>query len=116
MDRVLLQLTRVVTSLTHSTTASCQPSEPQCRMKIREPDQFDGSDPQKLCTFLVQCELNFQDHPRSFDNDCAKVIYAQSYLKGMALNWFEPKLLLGNPDFRPWWMDDYSRFTHRSIA
>ena len=34
----------------------------------------------------MQCELNFQDHPRSFDNDRAKVIYAQSYLKGMVLD------------------------------
>ena len=61
--------------------------------------------------FLVQCELNFQDCPRSFDNDRTKVIYAQSYLKGMALDWFEPELLLGNPHFCPRWMDDYSRFT-----
>ena len=111
MDQVLSQLTRAVASLAHSTTASRQPSKPQCRMKIHEPDQFDSSDPHKLHTFLVQCELNFQDHPKSFDNDCAKVIYTQSYLKGMALDWFEPELLLGNPRFRPLWMDNYSKFT-----
>ena len=80
-------------------------------MKICEPDQFNSSDPHKLRTFLMQCKLNFQDCPKSFNNDCAKVIYAQSYLKGMALNWFEPELLLGNPQFRPLWMDDYSKFT-----
>ena len=103
---------RAVASLAHSTTASRQPPEPQQRTKIHKPDQFDSSNPHKLHTFLVQCELNFQDCPRSFDNDRTKVIYAQSYLKGMALNWFKPELLLGNPDFRPRWMDDYSRFTH----
>ena len=64
----------------------------------------------------MQCELNFQDRPKSFDNDCAKVIYAQSYLKGMALNWFEPELLLGNPQFCPLWMDDYSKFTQELQA
>ena len=109
---MLSQLARAVASLAHSTTASHLTSEPLRRTKIREPDQFDSSEPQKLRMFLVQCELNFQDCPRSFDNDCAKVIYAQSYLKGMALDWFEPELLLGNPDFRPHWMDDYLRFTH----
>ena len=109
---MLSQLARAVASLAHSTTASCQTSKPPHRTKIHEPDQFDGSEPQKLRTVLVQCELNFQDRPRSFDNDRAKVIYAQSYLKGMALDWFEPELLLGNPDFHPRWMDDYSRFTH----
>ena len=29
------------------------------RVKIREPDPFDGSDPKKLHTFLLQCKLNF---------------------------------------------------------
>jgi len=31
------------------------------RAKVREPDTFDGTDPKKLRTFLVQCELCFQD-------------------------------------------------------
>ena len=31
--------------------------------KVREPDTFDGTDPKKLRTFLVQCELCFQDRP-----------------------------------------------------
>jgi len=29
--------------------------------KVHEPDTFDGMDPKKLRTFLVQCELCFQD-------------------------------------------------------
>jgi len=29
--------------------------------KVREPDTFDGMDPKKLRTFLVQCKLCFQD-------------------------------------------------------
>jgi len=31
------------------------------RAKVHEPDTFDGTDPKKLRTFLVQCELCFQD-------------------------------------------------------
>jgi len=31
------------------------------RAKVCEPDTFDGMDPKKLQTFLVQCELCFQD-------------------------------------------------------
>jgi len=27
--------------------------------KLWEPDPFDGSDSQKLCTFILQCKLNF---------------------------------------------------------
>ena len=70
---------------------SC-PSE-SSRTKVRKPDTFNGTDSKKLHTFLVQCELNFQDCPKAFQTDCTKVTYAQSYLKGMALEWFKPDLL-----------------------
>ena len=29
------------------------------KVKLREPDPFDGSDTRKLCTFILQCKLNF---------------------------------------------------------
>ena len=61
--------------------------------KVCEPDTFDGTDPMKLRTFFIQCELNFQDQPKAFQTDRVKVTFAQSYLKGMALEWFEPDLL-----------------------
>jgi len=59
------------------------------RAKVREPDTFDSTDPKKLRTFLVQCELCFQDQAKAFRLDRAKVTFAQSYLKGMTLEWFE---------------------------
>ena len=34
------------------------------RSKVREPDPFDGTDPAKLWTFLVQLRLSFNDCPR----------------------------------------------------
>jgi exoribonuclease II len=48
----------------------------------------------KLRAFFVQCELNFQNKTRSFRSDWAKANFAQSYLKGMALEYFEPSLLM----------------------
>ena len=43
--------------------------------------------------------------------DHAKVTYAQSYLRGMALEWFKPDLLnVSNPNARPIWMDSYHQF------
>jgi len=38
---------------TNNSSSSCA--------KVRELDTFDGTDPKKLRTFLVQCELCFQD-------------------------------------------------------
>ena len=43
--------------------------------------------------------------------DRAKVTYAQSYLRGMALEWFKPDLLnVSNPNACPIWMDSYHQF------
>jgi hypothetical protein len=60
--------------------------------------------------FFVQCELNFQSKPKTFCLDQAKVNFAQSYLKGMALEWFEPDLLSDRLSPCLDWMDDYSEF------
>jgi len=47
-----------------------QPREtPAPSSKVREPDQFDGSDSRKLRTFLMQLELNFNDRPTVFRRD-----------------------------------------------
>jgi len=88
---------------TNNSSSSCA--------KVREPDTFDGTDPKKLQTFLVQCELCFQDCAKAFCQDRARVTFAQSYLKGMTLEWFEPDLLnSGNPADRPRWMDSWVHF------
>ena len=43
--------------------------------------------------------------------DRAKVTYVQSYLRGMALEWFELDLLnVSNPNAHPIWMDNYHQF------
>jgi Retrotransposon gag protein/Zinc knuckle len=111
-EALLAGLTRAVTELARSNAAARQrlPPEPPRRTKVREPDPFDGSDPRKLRTFLVQCELNFRDYPRAFREDSAKVNFATSYLTGAALDWFEPDILRGPHTRIPSWMDDYPEF------
>ncbi|KIN92803.1 hypothetical protein M404DRAFT_172596 [Pisolithus tinctorius Marx 270] len=101
-------LAKAIKLLARNTRTSPESSS---RTKLREPDTFDGTDPKKLRAFFIQCELNFQDRPWAFRTDRAKVIFAQSYLKGMALEWFEPDLLgLDDPDDRPLWMDSWREF------
>jgi len=81
------------------------------RAKVHELDTFDGTDPKKLRTFLVQCKLCFQDRAKAFRQDRARVTFTQSYLKGMMLEWFELDLLnSGNPADRPRWMDSWVHF------
>src|SRR6267154_2608893 len=90
--RVMLQLSRAISSLARSSRRTSHNSD-SSKAKVHEPDTFDGTDPCKLRAFLVQCELHFRNRPRAFNTDGAKVTFAQSYLKGMALEWFEPDLL-----------------------
>jgi len=107
----LLLFEQAVQALTRVAMASADHDSSSGRTKVREPDTFDGTDPRKLHAYLVQCELNFQDRPKAFTSDRAKVTFAQSYLKGMALEWFELDLLnSGNPRACPIWMDNYQQF------
>ena len=90
-----------------------QPPRPDpAKTKLRAPDPFDGTETSKLRSFLVQCQLNFADRPSAFATDRAKVNYAMSYLKGVALAWFEPYYLEtptpGVPP--PLFMTDYDAF------
>ena len=51
------------------------------------------------------------DQPKAFRQDRAKVTFTQSYLKGMALEWFKLDLLdSANPNDRPHWMDSWVAF------
>ncbi|KAG6327595.1 hypothetical protein ID866_11494 [Astraeus odoratus] len=102
--QVFESLTHAIDSLACTSRKSGSSSS---QTKVHEPDTFNGTDSKKLCTFLVQCKLNFQDCPSAFKKDCAKVVFTQSYLKGMALKWFEPDLLSSsNPRSHPLWMYD----------
>ena len=105
----ILALAHAIDTLTRDVRRVRRDDETSGRTKLREPDQFDGTDPKKLRAFLIQCELNFQDQPRAFRTDCTKVTFVQSYLKGMALEWFEPDLLNNHAE-RKLWMDSWQEF------
>src|SRR6266481_1350711 len=77
------------------------------KVKLRDPDPFDGSNTRKLRTFILQCKLNFRDHSDLFQDDMTKVNYMLSYLKGTALDCFEPALL-EMP--KPTWLSDFTLF------
>jgi len=60
---------------------------------------------------LVQCQLNFNDRVSAFASDKAKFNHVLSFLKGTALDWFEPTLLkIQEGGFPPDWIDDYPAF------
>ena len=110
-DPTLIVLNNLTGAVSLLACNSRRANESSSQTRVHEPDTFDGTEAKKLHAFLVQCKLNFQDRPRAFNEDRAKVTFAQSYLKGMALEWFKPDLL-GNiaPDQHPLWMDNWREF------
>ncbi|KAF8629443.1 hypothetical protein AX17_005658 [Amanita inopinata Kibby_2008] len=63
---------------------------------------------QKLCEFLISCNLVFCDHPDAFEDDGHRICFIISYLKGAALDWFEPALM--DPSESAHWMWDFEAF------
>jgi hypothetical protein len=78
------------------------------KIKVREPDTFDGSNSKKLRDFLVSCNLHFRDQPQVFASDEKRILFILSYLKGSALSWFEPGL--NDPTNSAHWMWNYQAF------
>ena len=58
------------------------------KAKAKEPDTFNGSDPHKLISFLLLCNLYFHNN-FSYAEDNTKVTFVLTYLWGTALNFFE---------------------------
>ncbi|KIJ47827.1 hypothetical protein M422DRAFT_248407 [Sphaerobolus stellatus SS14] len=62
-------------------------------IKVRVPDTFNGSDPNKLCDFILGCRLYFRGNKQAFRSEANQVTFAISYLHGMGLDHFEPYIL-----------------------
>ena len=75
------------------------------KAKAKEPDTFDGSDFRKLNNFVFLCNLYFRNNS-AYDEDSAKVTFALSYLRGTALEYFEPSIL--DSDGILDWIDSWS--------
>ncbi|KAG6326222.1 hypothetical protein ID866_12867, partial [Astraeus odoratus] len=88
-DNPILVLTHAITLLSHATRCRPKDSGTACT-KVCEPNTFDGMDLKKLYA--------------------QKVGFALSFLRGIALAWFEPDLLDAIPGTEPAWADDYSEF------
>ena len=72
---------------------------------------FDGSNPEDLQAFLLQCQITFNSYPQQYSMDATKVFFAISYLKKMALEWFEQGVLEDNPSLTLAWCYSWMEFT-----
>jgi len=57
---------------------------------VKEPDLFSGGSPDELQAFIFQCQIYFRACEGEFQEDTEKIFFPISYLRGMALDYFEP--------------------------
>ena len=60
--------------------------------------------------FILQCQITFNSYPHQYSTDTTKVFFAISYLKKMALEWFEQGVLEDNPEFTLAWRHSWAEF------
>lgn len=104
-DKFLSVLTRLADNFDH-------PSKPKSRVKHRNPDSFDGTDPSKLDTFMFQCQLYIAACTHDFPDDESRVSFSLSYLKGVPLDWFQGEVArcLEESGTLPKWFTSYKLF------
>ena len=87
-----------------------QQPRPSDKSTTRKPDTFDGTDPTKLPNFLTQCILYFESVPQVYPTPESRINFVVSYLRGMALDYYQPDILNGTA--AAWRVDwDYFKST-----
>ena len=88
-------------------------NRPQPKRKhraIREPDPFSGGGPDELRAFLFQCQIYFRASEGEFTKDSEKIFFAISYLRSIALDYFEPFIIELDPLQSLDFLEDWSAF------
>jgi hypothetical protein len=84
------------------------PQQNEEGVKLKEPDVFTGKDSAKLPPFITQCTHWFMAKPRKFPTERDRVLFAASYLRDLANQWWMPLLTQTPP--APL-LDDWATFT-----
>src|SRR5258708_2029178 len=105
------QLVQVMLAISQNTATPAPPNPPPpSQSHVRAPGTFNGSNPEDLQAFILQCQITFNSYPHQYSTDTTKVFFAISYLKKTALEWFEQGVLEDNPEFTPAWHHSWAEF------
>ena len=63
-------------------------------------------------TFLLQCQITFNSYPQQYSSHTAKVCFAISYLKKLALEWFEQGIIEDNLRLALVWKSSWPEFVN----
>ena len=90
-DNSAPNLAEAIVLMTNELRRRDAPPPKPVNTSVKQPDTFDGSDPKKLNNFILLCNLYFRNNP-AYADDGAKVTFALTLLRGIALEFFEPML------------------------
>ncbi|MBW0558845.1 hypothetical protein O181_098560 [Austropuccinia psidii MF-1] len=81
---IIQQMTQIMANL--QAASSSESSRPQAfkTPSMKAPECFDGTQPFKVRSFILSCQLIFHNDPENFSQDRKKVLYATSFLIGRA--------------------------------
>ena len=65
-DLITIVFGNLTSTIDRLACSTCSSDSPFSWTNTQEPDTFNGTNPKKLCMFLVLCKLNFQDQPKAF--------------------------------------------------
>ena len=80
---------------------------------VKEPDPFSGGSPDELCVFIFQYQIYFWACEGEFAIDTGKIFFAISYLRGVALDYFEPFINKLDPHQSLDFLEDWSVFVQK---
>src|SRR5260221_14244071 len=108
---LLQHLVQALTPLGQAPPTSPPPNpSPTPATCIRSPDAFDGSNPDDLRPFLLQCQLTFNLYPQHYTSNSLKVFFAISYLKKSVLEWFKIGVMEIDPRLALSWRSNWPDF------
>ena len=80
---------------------------------IKEPNPFSGGNPDELRAFIFQCQIYFRACEGKFKEDSEKIFFAISYLRGVALDYFEPFISEADPSQSFDFLEEWSAFVQK---
>ena len=79
----------------------------------REPDTFSRGTANNLWAFIFQCQIYFRACEGDFVEDLDKIYFAISYLRDIALDYFEPYINEPDPTQPLDFLEDWSAFMQK---